>query len=655
MTTLKEVLSRKLLVSTAALAISLALGWLSTEPSIAEKELEGIARKYRLAKPVELTLPSTRAPKQVRNVHPSLERISAWISGEGASAALADLDGDGLPNDLCLVDPRTDQVWILPIPGTGERYERFELGPEPLRYDPGTMAPTGCMFGDLNEDGWTDVVVYYWGRTPVAFLQIPSGEGGVSKPSRASFISTELVNSEERWFTNSATMADFDGDGHVDLLFANYFPDGSDILNPNGTGNEVLHDTKSRSFNGGRKHFLLWKGATEGSTPIVSFVDETPFEDQTIDRGWTLAVGAADLDGDGLPEIYLANDFGPDRLLHNQSRKGSLAFTVLEGQRGFFTPKSAVLGHDSFKGMGVDFGDINGDGLLDIYVSNITGPFALQESHMLWLNTGDTVGLKNGIAPFVQASEKFGLSRSGWAWDAKFADLNNDGVPEVLQATGFIKGTVNRWPELQALATSNDELISNPRFWPSFRPGDDVSGTQPNPLFAQAPNGRYYDISHELELDEPYNTRGIAIADVDGDGALDFVYANQWEPSVYIKNKCSSCGSFIGLRLLRQASSDVGGSGIICEIQGRPAGIHLPAAIGATVSVTTSDGRRFVEQVDGGNGHSGRRSPEIHIGLGDAPVEGPLDVLIRWRSFSGEMHSATIRLNPGWHTVILGS
>src|SRR5207253_4741204 len=149
---------------------------------------------------------------------------------------------------------------------------------------------------------------------------------------------------------------------------------------------------------------------------------------------------------DLLPEVYFANDFGPDVLLHNLSRPGVLRFEVLTGEPGFTTPSSKVLGKDSFKGMGVDFADLNGDGLLDIYVSNIAAEYALEESHFIFLSTGRLDLMKQRIAPYVESSEALGLSRSGWGWDTRFGDFNNDGVVEALQAVGFMNGTVNRWP-----------------------------------------------------------------------------------------------------------------------------------------------------------------------------------------------------------------
>src|SRR5207247_5203351 len=120
-----------------------------------------------------------------------------------AAATFADLDGDGLPNDLIYVDPRTDLVTVTPAPGTGERYQPFVLNVAPLPYDAATTAPMGAVAGDFNEDGLMDVLVYYWGRTPVLFLR----SGGASL-SRASYIASELITTGERWFSNGAVQAD---------------------------------------------------------------------------------------------------------------------------------------------------------------------------------------------------------------------------------------------------------------------------------------------------------------------------------------------------------------------------------------------------------------------------------------------------------------
>ena len=597
-------------------------------PSLSDAEKTRLASQFRFTK-LPLTEISNAPPhKTVRAVHPSLQRISAWISSIGAAATLADLDEDGLPNDVIHVDPRTDLVTIAPVPGVVERYKPFALDRSAWSrggYDAATIAPTGTVAGDFNEDGLMDVLVYFWGRTPLLYLR-------TSFPLTASaFVARELTESGERWFTDCATQADLDGDGHVDLLFGNYFPDQAHVLDPKATGTETMHEGKAKALNGGQKHVFLWQSATRGDTTSVAYREVKNVFPENITRGWAVALGAADLDGDLLPEIYFAHDFGPDRLLHNRSTPGQLKFVEVVGRRDFTTPKSCVLGNDSFKGMGCDFADINGDGLLDIYVSNIATKFGLMESHFLWQSTGHTQDFQNGFAPYVQASEKLGLSRSGFGWDARLADFNNDGVREAVQACGFIKGKINRWPELQALGTSNDRVVHNPKFWPSFKPGADLSGNDWNPFFVRGESGRYFDLARSVGLGEAMVSRGLAIADTDGDGRLDFVCANQWGPSYFIHNDSPAVGEFLGLRLQRGNGTPL---------------------VGAFATVALADGRKMVGYVDGGSGHSGRCSPDIHFGLGKS-AEKRLTVELKWRGEYGKVESSTRRLAPGWHTIRL--
>ena len=92
---------------------------------------------------------------------------------------------------------------------------------------------------------------------------------------------------------------------------------------------------------------------------------------------------------------------GPDRLLNNRSTPGHFALARLEGVKTLTTPNSKTLGRDSFKGMGVDFGDLNGDGLLDMFVANITSAYALEESNFAWVSTGEVGKMRDGVAPYV--------------------------------------------------------------------------------------------------------------------------------------------------------------------------------------------------------------------------------------------------------------
>jgi enediyne biosynthesis protein E4 len=356
-----------------------------------------------------------------------------------------------------------------------------------------------------------------------------------------------------------------------------------------------------------------------------------------------------------LPELYFANDFGKDRLLYNRSTPGHPAFTLLAGVKHFTTPNSKVLGNGSFKGMGVDFGDVLGNGRLAMCVSNITESYALEESNFLWVETGNARReMQAGIAPFDDESERLGVSRSGWGWDCKLDDFDNSGELQMIQATGFLAGRVNRWPELQELAMGNDELLQYPGAWPRFKPGDALSDHDHAPFFVRDKRGVFFDIARQIGFepaDRGYVSRGIAIADVFGNGKLDFVLANQWADSIFYRNDSPSQYPFLGLDI--RFPVEPGGATHVFPGHPNAAPPSRPA-IGATAVLTLPDGGTRIAIVDGGNGHSGKRSPDIHFGLGAVSHDATVSVEIRWRDGGTTVRHKRLDLRPGWYTVILG-
>ncbi|WP_436759955.1 FG-GAP-like repeat-containing protein [Streptosporangium sp. V21-05] len=673
--------------------VAATAGWRLTalpDTSAVEASADFSFHARRLGPPAE---PGDRV---LRPVAPGYANLRSRVSALGAGVALFDVDDEIVADDLCLVDPRRDTVTVRPAPGTSRGYRPFTLvPPERGRHE----APTGCLPADLDQDGWEDLVVYYWGRSPSLFLRVPG-----TPPSGAAFRHRALTGEPEIWNTSAATAGDFDGDGRLDLVFGNYFPDGVRVLGGGADhGDAVMPDSLSAAANGGGDRLYRATGPAL-FTEAEGVFDE--IEGEGGGGGWTLALGTQDLDGDGRPELYVANDFGPDHLLVNESVPGRIRFTEARGAPGLATPHSRVLGRDSFKGMGVAFTDLNADGRPDILVSNLTGDHAPHESNFAFVSRPG--GLHEGHAPYDDLGEELGLSRGGWSWDVKAADFDNDGVDEIMHATGFVRGEADRWARLREASSVNDLLLSHPSLWPDLRAGDDLSGRDTNTFFTRGPDGRYVDVARRAGVsggnddsgddgdsdgdgdgDGGTVGRAFAVGDVDDDGRLDFAVANQWSASVLYRNH-GPTAPFVGLRLRLPAGAcgtppatppartrtgqtppeptrpgpanpslahpEPASPGQAHPRSARPEPVPpgpTRAAVGAVATVRLPGGVTRSRQLYPANGHNGVSAPELLFGLGDDLPGATVPVEISWRDACGGARTASLSLEPGWHRILL--
>lgn len=575
--------------------------------------------------------------QQTREIAPAMRTVEAWISSIGSSVALADLDNDGLENDLCMVDPRLDLVQIQSTVSP-PRYAPITLSMLSEAYYPEVMAPFGCLPGDINEDGKSDLLVFFAGRPPLAFFQLDHFE----------FQSAEVIQATtlEGWIVTSAVWADVNGDRHSDLVVGCYFPDGTRLLDENSTAGEEMPNSMSRAWNGGRNRILLSK-KTEKMEFGVEFIEPALDLEDNILRGWTTALASFDMNQDGLSEIYFANNFGPDQLLLNTSKSDEIEFTPLYGKEGLMVPFSSRLGRDTFKAGGVEIVDFNSDSFPDIIVSNIAN-WKVPEANLLFEHTGENL---NSHAPYVNRVREYGLEIGGWGWDIRAADFNHDGSLEVLQANGFTNGTREGFTGLHELYWGNPRWMNDVRFWPLMNRDTELAGATSNKFFVKS-NNKYFDVAQYVGLGQIQNSRGVVVGDLEGDGDLDIVISNQWEDSKIYHNNSTRAGDFIGLRLLYPLSSEGKMNILTGLIASTKAGGRV--ALGAQAVIEIPGVGKRMAMVSMGNGHAGHGATDIHVGVGKLSPGNKIKVELRFRDENLKFVNHALELGSGWHTVVLG-
>lgn len=500
---------------------------------------------------------------------PKLAGIEPHIAALGASVSVADFDNDGWP-DLYFTNSRFGEPNALYRNRGDGTFEdaAARAGLADLNR-PGEGVSMGAVWGDFDNDGREDVLVYRYGY--LALFRNVDGRRFEDVTTRAGL---------RRWVnSNGAIWLDYDRDGLLDIYVTAYFRD-VDLWHVGTT--KIMHNSFEFATNGGKN--LLFRNRGDGT-----------FEDVTDRTGvgstrWSLAAAAADFNGDGWPDIYLANDYGPEELYLND-----------RGRR--FVLTTAGLESESKSGMSVTLGDAFNRGRLDAFVTNISERGYLFQNNNLRLNQMPEAGRFRNVADGE-------IADAGWAWGAQFGDFNNDGANELFVANGFISADrrKNYWYSMSKVAGAHGRFFEDAAIWPPF--GDaSLSGYQRSRVYLSRGVAGWVDIAQRAGVTDVYDGRAVALADLSNRGAVDVIVANQNQPAVLYRNRPDSTNHWIGFRLAGTRSNR--------------------SAIGAEV-VLEAAGLTQRRIVDGGSGFASQNDRRLHFGLGRR--EWVDRVVIHWPS-----------------------
>src|SRR5713226_5514179 len=415
----------------------------------------------------------------------------------------------------------------------------------------------GVAVADFDNDGWQDIYVTGYGGN-VLYRNL-----GNCKFEDV----TDKAGVRVGGFSTGASWADYDRDGHVDLFVPRYVYVDINKLPEFGSNDKTCR------FRGIPVQCGPWGLIGESDFLFRNRGDGT-FEDVSKKAGvddpnhyYGMQGIWADYDNDGWPDLYVANDSGPNYLYHNKHDGTFEEVGLLSG--------AALSGEGSELGsMGVDFGDFDRDGQLDIVVTN-------------YANQPKDLYRNQGALGFTDLAWESQIGKSAVpyvGWGTGFIDFDNDGLPDLLIANGHI------YPEVDTIPY-------------------EVKYREPILLFHNGGNRTFEDISAASGLNDGLlqSRRGVAFGDINNDGNIDFVVFNVGAPPSLSLNETHNSNHRVLFKLVGSKSNR--------------------AAIGARVTVTSAT-RSQIEEVRGGSGYLSSNDQRLHFGLGSDTVMDKVE--IRW-------------------------
>lgn len=481
----------------------------------------------------------------------------------GSGVAAFDADGDGKP-DLLFVNGRS---WDGATGGKGPQTLSFWRNATPpggpLRFVEATreaglavsLYGMGVAVGDVDGDGSADLLVTGLNGNR---LFLNDGKGRFRDATKGSGV-------ESTGWATSAAFGDFDGDGILDLFVGRYvdWTPKTDLA-CTLDGRNKSYCTPER-YPGVTSH--LFKGLGGGR-----FRDVTKAAGVENPLGKALGVAVRDIDGDGRLDIFVANDTAPNNLFRNvKTVDGVPLFTDVAIETG------VAVGEDGRArgAMGAAFADTKGDGGVSLAVGNFSN-----EMWSFW-----SAGPKGDF--FADESVTSGLGRTSLlplTFGVQFADLDLDGLLDVVGVNGHVENSVQ---DVQPTVTYRQPML----------------------VFRGMGAGRFADVSAQAgdAVLKPVVGRGLAVADLDGDGLPDLVVTENGGPARILRNATKTPHRAVEL-VLKGAATNTG-------------------AVGARVTCSAGAKRR-IDEVSGGDGYLSVSERIVRIGLGTAPRLD--EATVRW-------------------------
>ena len=491
-----------------------------------------------------------KAGLTMKNVFGGVDTKKFIIETTGTGVAIFDYDNDGWP-DIFIVNGTTLEGFP---PGKGPTNHLYHNNRDGTFTDvtvKAGLAATGwgqgvCV-GDYDNDGWDDLYVTYYGKN---ILYHNNGDGTFTDVSKKAGV----AGTGKDWGTGCA-FVDYDRDGHLDLMVANYVD--FDLANAPAPGDRPSCVWKGVPVMCGPrglpwKHNILYHNRGDGTFQDVTskaHIDKT-------NGHYAFSVSTFDYDNDGWPDIFVACDSTPSILYHNNHDGTFTDVAVISG---------AAFNEDGREqaGMGSTIGDFNGDGRLDIFKTNFS-----DDTSTLYRNNGD------GTFDDVTVAAGLGLHTQYLGWGTMFLDFDNDGWPDLLLVNGHV------YPEVDS-----QHLGSN------FK--------EPRILYHNNGNGTFSDISETAgpAITTAMSSRGLAIGDLWNDGHQSAVISNMNAPPSLLVNQARSSNHWVEFRTIGTRSNRDG--------------------IGARITVKAGS-RNFVDEVRSGSSYISNNDMRVHFGLGAA-------------------------------------